>query len=163
MNITELYKTYFTQLTETACRWVPMEDARDITQDVFLILWERREKLSDLTDIYAYAYAAVRNRSLDRLRHEAYIREYTNRAWALIVDTINMENPAHYIYFKETQRAIACAVDRLPRRCRQVFMLSREQGMRYNNIADTLGISVNTVENHISLALARLRQALLVA
>ena len=81
----------------------------------------------------------------------------------MIVDTINMENPAHYIYFKETQYAIARAVDRLPRRCRQVFMLSREQGMRYNNIADTLGISVNTVENHISLALARLRQALLVA
>ena len=65
MNITELYKTYFTQLTETACRWVPMEDARDITQDVFLILWERREELSDFTDIYAYAYAAVRNRCLD--------------------------------------------------------------------------------------------------
>lgn len=163
MNITELYKTYSTQLTETACRWVPMEDARDITQDVFLILWERREKLSDLTDIYAYAYAAVRNRCLDRLRNEAYIREYTNRAWALIVDTINMETPTNYIYFKETQRTIARAVDRLPRRCRQVFMLSREQGMRYNNIADTLGISVNTVENHISLALARLRQVLLVA
>ena len=51
MNITELYKTYSTQLTETACRWVPMEDARDITQDVFLMLWERREKMSDLTQI----------------------------------------------------------------------------------------------------------------
>ena len=163
MNLTELYETYFVRLTEVANRWVSMEDAQDITQDVFVALWEKRDDLSGLKDAYAYAYTAVRNRCLDRLRHEAYIREYTDRAWALIVDTINMETPASYIYFKETQRNIARAIENLPNRSRQVFMLSREQGLKYTNIAETLGISVNTVENHMSLALARLRKAILAA
>lgn len=160
MNFTELYQTYYCQLTEVANRWVPEEDARDMVQDVFLALLEKPELLHTLADVYAYVYTAVRNRCLDRLRHDAYRREYANRAWALIVDTINLETPATLLHYRETRLRIIQAIDRLPRRSRQVFMLSREQGLKYHAIATTLGISVNTVENHMALALARLRKAI---
>ena len=159
MNFTELYQTYFSRLTEAACRWVSPDDARDITQDVFVTLLEKEQLMNSLTDVYAYAYAAVRNRCLDRLRHEACRREYANRAWALIADTISMETPAAYVHYKETRQRLTHAINQLPQRCRQVFILSREQGLKYDCIASQLGISVNTVENHMSLALARLRKA----
>jgi RNA polymerase sigma-70 factor, ECF subfamily len=130
--------------------------AEDVAQDVMLELWRRRENIVLDTSLRAYLARAARNRALNRIRHERVGRradpEYEGPAPAPHADRQLAE--------AELDGAIQHAVHGLPARCREVFELSRAQGLRYAEIAQVLGVSVKTVEAHMGKALRLLREHL---
>lgn len=126
-------------------------------QDVMLELWKRRETLDPQTSPQAYLFQSTRNRSLNYLRHarvEKDAEPHIGRSEAT-------DSTAHSLVVEdEIHVAMRSAVERLPDRCREVFELSRVHGLKYSEIAETLGISIKTVEAQMGKALRILREEL---
>lgn len=131
--------------------------AEELVQDVMLELWKRRESLAEESSPQAYLFQATKNRALNHIRHARIERDgepHATRPEA--VDS----NAHSLVVEEEILVAVRKAVDGLPNRCREVFELSRTHGLRYSEIAATLGISIKTVEAQMGKALRTLRQEL---
>lgn len=131
--------------------------AEELAQEVFLELWRRRESLPPDTSVGAYVLQSVRNRALNHLRHLQVQRRSVVHVEAMVEPA---EEADVALQAAELGEAIAEAVEALPPRAREVFLMSRERGLRYNEIADALGISVKAVEANMSRALRVLRERL---
>jgi len=131
--------------------------AEDVAQEVMLEVWRRRAELSISESIRAYLLRATRNRSLNQLRHANVAR----RAEPQLVgeESVNATG-ASQLVAGELRTALVAAVAELPPACRQVFEMSRGQGLRYAEIAARLEISVKTVESQMGKALRHLRMRL---
>ena len=131
--------------------------AEELSQDVFLEFWRRREALALDSSIAGYLMQAVRNRALNHLRHLAVQKKS-------VVYVEALSEPAEHadvaVQSREVELAIAAAIAELPPRTREVFAMSRERSLRYSEIADELGISVKAVEANMSRALRMLRERL---
>ena len=131
--------------------------AEEIAQDVMLELWKRRSTLSFDVSLRAYLFQSTRNRVLNHLRHEKV--ERLGQAVAA-TDPLVEPRPHAVLAEEEIDAAVREAVATLPERCREVFELSRVQGLRYAEIAAIMGISVKTVEAQMGKALRILRERL---
>ena len=159
-----LFSQYFAPLCLIAHRIVKNQDtAKDIVQDVFVRLWTNREQVHIQSSLEAYLKQSVRNASIDHQR-KGYERKRTQienlesiptAAINLQAETVDLD-----IENKETTRLIDHAISQLPERCRLVFVLSRHEGLTYNEIAKKLEISPKTVENQMTKALRSLRLSL---
>lgn len=129
--------------------------AEDVAQEVMIELW-RREGLSIETTLRGYLVRAVRNRALNQIRH----RKVAGRVGAEDLDLPAVPSADHSVREAELAAAIRKGVARLPDRCREVFELSRTQGLKYTEIAEALDISVKTVEAQMGKALRMLREDL---
>jgi len=131
--------------------------AEDVAQEVMLELWRRREDIVIQESLRAYLLRATRNRSLNQLRHANVAR----RAEPQLVGEESISAAgASKLVAAELREALTAVVAELPPGCREVFQLSRGQGLRYAEIASTLGISVKTVESQMGKALRHLRTRL---
>ena len=133
------------------------EDARGITQDVFMTLWEKRETIDPGRNIAGFLYTVARNLALKYFDHKKVIDKYTIAVthWSdsdLAADEI--------LIGREKELLVEIAISRMPTQRRTVYTLSRVERMSNDEIAKLLNISKNTVENHISLALRDLREVL---
>ena len=129
----------------------------EVAQDVMLELWRRHETLSVDESLRAYLVRAARNRALNHLRHE---RMKVRTAPHAAGQTVTQPDAPARLAEAEIDAAVRAAVGALPERCREVFELSRGQGLRYAEIAGVMGISVKTVEAQMGKALRMLRQRL---
>ena len=138
------------------------EDAENIVQDVFLTLWERKEEIEISFTLTTYLFTLVKNRCLNFLRHKLIEEEYNSQMKEELGFKLYALEAFDYSYQseEELQEIIRRALDTLPERCREVFIKSRIEGLKYKEISDELGISVNTVENQMVTALKKLRVAL---
>ena len=131
--------------------------AEEVVQDVMLELWRRRETLSPDGSPQAYLFQATRNRALNHLRHvRVEERGETNAAAELTMPASADRSLAE----GEIDVAVREAIATLPPRCREVFELSRMHGLKYAEIAQTLGVSVKAVEAQMGKALRTLRERL---
>lgn len=135
--------------------------AEEVVQDVMLELWRHRASLDPAGSVRAYLFTAVRNRTRNVARHE----RVTTRAMPLFTaeetDRRARREPADAAAREtELESAVRRAIDTLPPRCREVFLLNREQGLRYADIAQRLGVSVKAVEGHMGRALRIMRAEL---
>ena len=166
MNFTEFYMTYFSRLVNYAQMYLGNDDAMDVVQDVMTSLLEKQSIMTFVDDMKSYAYTSVKHRCLDILKHETYKHEYCRRTLMAMRASLEMEMQSNqspvslHLEFKETERHANQAVLELPRRCREVFLLSRVDGLRYKEIADRMNISQNTVECQMTIALQKLRARL---
>jgi RNA polymerase sigma-70 factor, ECF subfamily len=131
--------------------------AEEIVQDVMLALWRRRDSLPVEESLKAYLFRATRNRALNHLRHARVEREGEPFAAG---PTMKAPTAPSLLVEEEIDVAVRQAIGDLPERCREVFELSRVHGLRYAEIASTLGISVKTVEAQMGKALRLLRDRL---
>jgi RNA polymerase sigma-70 factor, ECF subfamily len=131
--------------------------AEELAQDVMLELWKRRATLSFDVSLRAYLFQATRNRVLNHLRHERV--ERLGQPFAAPEAQVE-PTPLALLTEEEIGAALRDAVSALPERCREVFELSRVQGLRYAEIAVVMGISVKTVEAQMGKALRMLRERL---
>lgn len=127
-----------------------IEVARDLAQDAFVKAWEVIEGGGEIQNLKAWVYRAVRNLAIDYLR---------TRREAVALDQIG-ETVEEDIDTSERDAAIWRAIDRLPDRCREIFLMSKRDGMTDDEIAAELGLSSKTVRNQISKAFEKLRDAL---
>ena len=128
--------------------------AEEVVQDVMLELWRRRESLAQESSAQAYLFRSTRNRALNHIRHERV--EQKSEPELMQRTEISASAPSHLVE-EEIEAALKVAVAELPERCREVFELSRTHGLKYAEIATTLGISVKTVEAQMGKALRSLR------
>jgi RNA polymerase sigma-70 factor (ECF subfamily) len=154
----EIFRTWYAPLVRLAERFVGTQAvAEELVQDVMLEMWRRRELLAEEGSPQAYLYRSTRNRALNHLRHA----RVEQRAAPKLADPGSREAPAPaQVVAQELDSAVRSAIDGLPDRCRQVFQLSRVHGLKYSEIATTLGISVKTVEAQMGRALRELRERL---
>ncbi len=131
--------------------------AEELSQDVFLELWRRRDTLAPDSSVAGYLMQAVRNRALNHLRHLQ-----VQRKSAVYVEALSepAEQADADTQAGELQDAIRDAIAALPPRTREVFLMSRERNLRYNEIAEQLGVTVKAVEANMSRALRQLREKL---
>ena len=133
------------------------EASEDIVQDVLLNLWRQRESLRVDDSQRAYLYRGVRNRALNSMRNDRVRREAVP---FLARETPDTPTGEAEVLESELETAARAAIAELPPRCREIFELSRFKGLRYTEIAESLGISVKTVETQMGRALKSLRERL---
>ncbi len=134
------------------------EVAEELVSEVFLKIWCNRKRIIISSSAKSYLYTSVRNMSFDHLRKEKKSL-WVNLEEAAAVSCNNFD-PHKHSEFEELQIKVERAVAKLPRQCRLVFQLSRDQGMKYHEIAETLQLSVKTIETQMGRALKSLRQTL---
>jgi RNA polymerase sigma-70 factor (ECF subfamily) len=131
--------------------------AEEVVQEVMLELWRRRERLDPNGSAQAYLFQATRNRALNHLRH---LQVQRRSAPQLARDDARDATAPSRLVAQEIDVALRDALDELSPRCRQVFEMSRVQGLKYGEIAETLGVSVKAVEAQMGKALRTLRERL---
>lgn len=131
--------------------------AEAVAQDVMVHLWENRSHLSIHTSLRSYLLQSVRNRSLDFIKVRGR-RKDTDRIGPDSAEAFHNEQPLSKILEQELEQSLSRSVDALPEESRIVFKKSRLEGLKYHEIAQELGISVNTVKYHMKRALALLRE-----
>ena len=152
-----LFRKYYVRLCGFANKFLnDPEEAREIVQDVFLRLWEAREDIRPEDSLNSYLFRLTQNKSINKLRRRRVESKYTE-----ILQLVYAENreisPYDSLLVNELNNEITTAVGKLPVKCREIFDLSRMEGLRYSEIAIMLQISVKTVEAQMSKALKILR------
>ena len=152
----ELYAAYKNRLIYFAMRFLKSREyAEDIFQDAFTTIWESRRFINPNTSFSSYLYTIMRNRILNALRHLENEQELKSSIYNQAVDTY--QNAEENAVTKDFMEQIAKAMEKLTSRQREIFDMSRNREMSHKEIAQALGISVNTVQEHISSALKTIR------
>ncbi len=133
-----------------------LDQAKEVVHIAFIKLWENRETISHDLSIKSYLYKIITNVSYDLFRHDKVKQKHENHVFQNLPLGYN-KNEYNKIEFKELTNNIDRAVSELPFQMRQVFELSRYEGLKYSEISSRLSISVKTVETQMSRALAKLR------
>ncbi|RAV28875.1 RNA polymerase sigma-70 factor [Sinomicrobium soli] len=159
-----LFHLYFEKLHHFAASYIEnSEDAREIVQNTFYKLWKKRSRLASDTNLNSYLFSIVKNECLDYFRHQKIKRRYreeVERERAAILEHSLRDDPSLLCIEQELSRKVNRLIDQLPPSCRQIFIKSRFEGLKYAEIAHELNISPKTVENQISKALRFLRNEL---
>ena len=148
-DIELLFKKYYRQLCIYAMHFVhEVTAAEDIVQDAFLGLWQKR---NEIRDVRAYLFASVRNRCI------THIRKLQITSTGDVPEILSEENLE-----AETEREarVWAALDTLSEKRRQAFLMSKRDGMTYEEIAARMGVSVHTVRNHIAKATKKIKAIL---
>jgi RNA polymerase sigma-70 factor (ECF subfamily) len=135
------------------------EEAREVVQEAFIALWEKREMIDPEESLLSYLFKVVQNKSINKLRHKHVEAGYVD-VLKVVYSEHNDITPVESLLALELDEAIGKTVAGLPPQCRKVFELSRYNGLRYSEIAGAMDISVKTVEAHMSKALGILRDEL---
>lgn len=147
-----LFDTYFASL----CRYMHLylddtQEVEEVALDIFLYVWEHRERINITLSLKSYLFQAARNRCLNCLR---------DRKQHLSLDEageLSNEEVASTLEMEELNRLIQEAICSLPEKCGQIFRSSREENLTNQEIADKMQISVKTVEGQITKALKRIK------
>ena len=154
VDIEALFRYNYRPLCLYALHYIQDVDlSEDIVQESYAALWEKLQEGAHVLNRKSYLYMMVRNRCLDHLRKKGIptesLKPYDTYG---IIDDDDAQERA------QTEARMWTAIDSLPEKCREVFILSKRDGLKYEEIAEELGLSVNTVRNQISKALKVLKE-----
>jgi len=151
-----LFDGYYAALCFFAAKYLSDLDlARSVVQQVFVDIWVKREKIDVTQSVKSYLYQSVKNRCIDVLR-----KKKNNTEISETIENLN-QMPFHDLVEEaELNDCINRAINQLPGKCREIFLLCRFEGLKYAEIAQKLNISVKTVEMQMGIALKKLREIL---
>ena len=159
----QLFSIYFPRLNDFAKNVVKDDGiSQDIVQEVFVKLWENRTEIESI-NIEAYLFKLVRNRCIDYIKH---LKVVNNHLLKIQVDSKYEElyridfigNEPYVLIEEELKTKIEKTIQSLPDRCREVFVLSRIEGLKNKEIAEKLNINIKNVERHLNRALQSFRK-----
>lgn len=151
-----VFRNYYAPLCDYARLLIKDEDeARDIVQKLFVQIWDNPEKFEAEQSLQGLLYTSVKNRCLNWMRHEKVKRTHKNET-----SVASHLHVAHQSHTTDLETAIQSAIQKLSDQTKKVFELSRLEGLKYQEIADQLGISIKTVEVHMGKALKHMRTEL---
>lgn len=155
-----LYRIYFAQLLRFARSFVRrVQDAEEIVSDVFLQIWQMREKLHTIQNLTVYLYTCTRNHSLNHLAKKRRDISFPLDE-SMPVEPVAGEDPEQHYLTLELVRRIDQAIEQLPSRCRMIFKLVREDGLKYREVAEVLEVSQKTVEAQMGIAMRKLSESI---
>ncbi len=153
-----LFRNYFSFMCSFAHKFIPDVDvAKDIVHEVFTGLWEKRKEIDTSKPVKSYLFTAVNNKCLNYIRDH---KKFDNSQEMGEIFANRYAEDSNILIEDEMKRTIQKTLNSLPEKCREVFELSRYEGLSYNEIAERLGISVKTVENQMGKALKIFRVSL---
>lgn len=155
-----LYDLFFTNLHRFCYSFVKSsEAAEEIVSDVFIKLWQIRNKLMEIANLKVYLYQIAKNFCLNYIT-----RHFKNPVARLdeidIEAVISLDNPEELCISADIINTIQQTIKQLPPQCRLIFQMVKEDGMRYKEVADILHISVLTVRNQVAIAVKKIAEAL---
>ena len=155
------FDTYYPKLIWFALLFVKQHSiAEEVVSDVMLNIFKKRDKLAKTDNIEGYIFITVKNQSLKYLRknkRQVYFDNFENEADLLLTTSVSPE----YAYIeKEFYHIIKCTIDSLPPKRKLVFRMIKEEGLKYNDVAKLLDLSVKTIETHMGLALKTLHECI---
>ncbi|GEP88807.1 RNA polymerase sigma-70 factor, ECF subfamily [Chitinophaga terrae (ex Kim and Jung 2007)] len=133
------------------------EAATEVVDDVFIRLWKQKEKATTIANIRVYLYVAVKNSALNYLSSKAN-RQITEPFNHLDIALSRDQLPDQKMISAELQKRITSAIEALPPRCKMIFKLVREDGLRYKDVAEILNLTVNTVDAQMVIAVKRIAE-----
>ena len=155
----KVYAAYYDKLYSYCLRFVKSEElAREILQDVFVKLWSHREHINPALSLNAYLYKITRNHTLDFLKKVA--RDHQLKEELMLSVALSHNQEENNLIYAEYNALANQAIQHLPMQRRLIFQLSRRDGLSYEEIANTLGISKNTVKVQMLRALKSIREYL---
>lgn len=154
-----LFRSSYTSLVHYAKKLIKDSDtAEEIVQDLFVRLWQDKEKIRIQSSLNGYLFRSVHNRCLHHIEHNK-VKEKHVREMSLKKDA-ESASPSDLVQYNELLLKIIRVLDRLPEKCGRIFYMNRFEGMKYTEIAEKLSVSVKTVEANMGKALREFRKAL---
>jgi RNA polymerase sigma-70 factor (ECF subfamily) len=151
-----VFNYYYSSLCAFSVRYVQdRRVAEDLVQDFFVFLWLECHNLTVRVSLKSYLFSAIKNRSLDILKHQKVTEKY--RAHILQTASLDEDAVGDFLAESELRKVIQISMGKLPPRCREIFELSRVQGLSNQEISERLDLSKRTVELQISNSLKILR------
>jgi RNA polymerase sigma-70 factor, ECF subfamily len=135
------------------------DSAEEIVQDLFFKIWQNRENINIESSLNGYLFRSVHNKCLHHINHLRIVDKHVQEN--IKSQTITTEDPVDILRYKELQERIILILKRLPERCSLIFCMNRFDGLKYNEIAEKLSVSVKTVEANMGKALKEFRKALI--
>lgn len=152
----ELFKIYSGKVFNfTRFFTLSTEEAEEITQEVFITVWENREKIDAEMSFSAYIFGIAKHKIFNLIRKKYYYNQYLEKS-----KNNNEINGEDEILNHELQKLINECIESLPPKRKEIFKLSREEGLTYKEIAKKLNISENTVDVQIRKSLKQLQEVL---
>jgi RNA polymerase sigma-70 factor (ECF subfamily) len=133
------------------------EDADEIVNDTFLVAWHKKAELTLDDSIKNYLYTIVRNKSLNLLKKKKLDAVMLEAEYEIASNDISI---IEQLQAKETEKLVFEVIEKLPPRCKQIFILSRREGMPNKAIADLMQLSEKTIENQITIAIRVIKESL---
>ena len=155
-SIELLYDKYYRALVSYGCQFVEKEIAEDIVQELFSVLWERRPRFTTLAQFSSYLYNTVHNAAFNHLRHQNVQNSYRQSIADHLQEFMLVDDTSDVFNKEEIYRQLFAAIDELPPRQREVFLLCMK-GKKNKEIAEQLDISAETVKVQKRRAIAQLR------
>jgi len=154
-----LFRKYYTPLCRFALKLNGSETiAEEAVQEVFIYLWEQRKHLTVSKSVVNYLFQSIKNKVYEHFRkiqtRARYEDEFAN------LSSLTDDKDEKPLDDYEISCLVWNAVDQLPEKCKEIFQLSRDEGLTYNEIAEHLDISPKTVENQMGIAFKKLREIL---
>ena len=136
------------------------EIAEEVVEDIFVKLWSRRNKINEIENLTIYLYVSVKNKALNTLSQMA--KELTSEPFDYLDIPVKDTacNPYDLLITSEMMLRMRYAIEALPPRCKMIFKLVREDGLKYKEISQILNISVNTIDAQMAIAVKRICNAL---
>jgi len=154
-----LFRELYSPLCFYANKYLQDKDkAEEIVQDIFYGIWKKRAKLSIKVSFKSYLYKAVHNNCLQLIQHHAVEDKYKQ----YVKNEVShfQSDPVKEMELQEMNEVVEQTLDSLPERCKEIFSLSRFEGLKYREIAEKLKISTKTVEANMGKALQAFRKNL---
>jgi RNA polymerase sigma-70 factor (family 1) len=133
--------------------------AQEVTQDVFVKIWQHKDKLDEVKNLKTYLFVIARNVSLNYRKDKQQFFRTEDVSDMVLRFSDKDKTPEQQLLSKEILHHINNAVEALPPRCKLIFKLVKENGLKYSEVGEILSLSVNTIENQMSTALKRLSQS----
>lgn len=154
----QLFDYYAERLTRFAYSILKNKDAAtEVVDEVFVKIWKQKESITEIRHLTTYLYTATKNASLNYLSRKA--NEQITDSFDFINIQLQEEDcPDQQMITSEIFRSIRAAVEDLPPRCKMIFKLVREDGLKYQEVADILHISVNTVDAQMVIAVKKISE-----
>jgi RNA polymerase sigma-70 factor, ECF subfamily len=154
-----LFRSSYVSLVKYARTLIKDQDtAEEIVQDLFVRLWQEKEKIKIESSLNGYLFRSVHNSCLHYIEHLKVVERHAEEISSRQPDAI--DDPSEILQYKDLQARIARILERLPERCGMIFCMSRFEGLKYSEIADKLSVSVKTVEASMGKALKEFRKEL---
>jgi len=156
----QLYMAYFHNLQKFANSIIKNRElAEEIVSDVFIKIWQNRASHAKIDNLKLYLYISTKNTALNYLSRHFRKKIISLDEMSLNIPAVSY-NPENLMITSEAIKKIEFAIQNLPLRCRLIFKLAKEDGLKYNEIAKLLNISVNTIDNQMAIALKKISSAI---